>query len=166
MGRRKEEVETIDMFATLNADGHEVPDPTPKALPVGFKRPETLAEQVQRLVRTSVSEHAAAHGMETFEEAEDFDTEDEDPFTPYETHFDPILGKDLSPAEFRAAEARYRQRYLDAQREYFARLDRHEVLRRAAPLSSTAASGRGATDAPSPEGSAPAPTAVTTAKSQ
>lgn len=115
----------------LDKNGHEIPDPQPIAIPAGFKRPETLAEQVQRLVRTQVSQLAQARGAETFEESEDFDVDDElDPHTPYETFFDPVLGKDLSPAEFRANEQAIRRKYLDAQREYFNTLDRAETLQR------------------------------------
>lgn len=70
----------------LNERGHEVPDPTPVEWPAGVRRPETLTEQIQRMVRVAVSQQAAAAGMETFEEADDFDIEDEDgdPTSPYE----------------------------------------------------------------------------------
>lgn len=115
----------------LDDRGREVPDPRPMQIPAGFKRPETLAEQVQRLVRTTISRRAQEEGFETFEESEDFDVDDDvDPSTPYETFFDPVLGQEITPAEFREHEAIYRKRYLEAQREYFASLDRQEVLTR------------------------------------
>lgn len=99
---------------TLNQAGEEVLDPRPVAIPAGFKRPETLQEQVARLVRTSVSEWANRQGMETFEESEDFEVDDEfDPQSRFETFFDPILGRDLSAEEFRRNEAAYRQQFLD-----------------------------------------------------
>lgn len=108
----------------LDKNGHEILDQTPLSLPVGFKRPETLAEQVQRLVRTSVSREAAAAGAETFEEAEDFDVDDEvDPTSPYEEHFDPTLGKSISAQEFKDNEQIYRARYLKAQQDYHEHLD-------------------------------------------
>jgi len=62
-----------------------------KAIPVGFKRPETLAEQVARLVRNSEFARVVHNaGLETFDEADDFDIEDEIPLpgTPYEGNFD------------------------------------------------------------------------------
>jgi len=95
------------------APGRERPDPKPLEIPSGMKRPETLAEQVQRLVRTQISEEAAAQGFETFEESEDFDVDDDisDPSTPYEVVFDPVLGQEISPAEFRANQVIYRKRY-------------------------------------------------------
>lgn len=103
----------------LDGFGREVPDPTPLELPLGFKRPETLAEQVQRLVRHSVSEYAALHGEETFEEADDLEIDDEfDPGTPYELEFDPILGREITAADFQDAQRRERLRdeYLRAER--------------------------------------------------
>lgn len=115
----------------LDENGHEVPDPRPVAIPAGFKRPETLAEQVRRLVRTSLSQQAHNEGMETFEEAEDFDVGDDiDPRTPYETFFDPELGMELTPQEFKQHEQIYRERYLKAQADYFKTMDRHEVMSR------------------------------------
>lgn len=60
-----------------NEKGEEILDPTPVAMPVGFHRPPSLAEQVRRLVRTEFSRQAAALGEETFEEADDFDCGDD-----------------------------------------------------------------------------------------
>lgn len=99
--------------------GREIPDPNPVEVPLGMKRPETLAEQVQRLVRTSISAHAEMHGAESFEEADDFDIEEDfDPTTPYETQFDPVIGKDITPADFHDPEKRayLREQYLLAER--------------------------------------------------
>lgn len=80
-------------------NGHEIPDPRPLAMPSGFRRPETLAEQVQRLVRRQLSGAAEEAGYETFEEANDFDLADDpvDPSTPFEPFFDPVLGVELTP---------------------------------------------------------------------
>lgn len=53
-------------------------DPTPVAIPVGFHRPPTLAEQVARLVKSERWNYEMARqGHETFEEANDFDIDDE-----------------------------------------------------------------------------------------
>lgn len=104
----------------LTSQGHENLSSEPIQVPLGMKRPETLAEQVQRLVRTSVSEHARMNGMETFEESEDFEIEDDLDFsTPYETHFDPVLGRDLSADEFRRNSDRYYKQYLDDQKSEY-----------------------------------------------
>jgi len=74
------------MGSVYNAEGLEVPDSVPCAVPIGARRPESLSEQIKRMVRQEVSEHARSHGRETFEEACDFgEEEDTDDFlTPYE----------------------------------------------------------------------------------
>ncbi|AZL82911.1 hypothetical protein [Apis mellifera associated microvirus 39] len=118
------------VYPRLDEHGHEVPDPRPMAIPAGFRRPETLAEQVQRLVRTHISMQAQNEGFESFEEAEDFDIEDDhgEPTTPYETEFDPVLGREITPAEFSLHQERYRREMLDRQARHFARRDlEHEV---------------------------------------
>lgn len=115
----------------LDANGHEIPDPTPIALPTGFRKPETLAETVARLVRHQVSEHAELHGMETFEEADDFDIPDDpsDPSTPFETIFDPILGQEITPADFKAREGHYRELYLKRTKAENAQLELEDHIR-------------------------------------
>lgn len=66
-------------FRRLNAKGHEVPDPVPMAPPVGFTRSPSIAEQIRNMVRSErLRQEAEAAGMETFEEANDFEV-DEDP---------------------------------------------------------------------------------------
>lgn len=115
----------------LDGEGREIPDPNPMEIPAGMKRPETLAEQVQRLVRTSISNHAAMNGMESFEEAEDFDIEEDfDPSTPYEVEFDPVLGRDLTPADFMDPNKRERLRedYLAAMRNQIRAEERQAVI--------------------------------------
>lgn len=65
---------------------YEYPDPTPLEVPVGFKRPPTIQEMIAKMVRVSLEAREA--GMETFEEAEDFDVDDDfDPSSPWEEHF-------------------------------------------------------------------------------
>lgn len=101
-------------YALLDDDGREVPDPTPLSLPAGFKRPETLAEQVQRLVRGALSRQAAEQGFETWEESEDFDVgDDDDPHTPYEQEFDPVLGREVSPDQIRRDPERFRREFME-----------------------------------------------------
>lgn len=64
----------------------EVLDGTPMALPVGFRRPPSLIEQMRLMIRNEMSQAAAQKGRETFEEANDFDVADDpdDPTTPWE----------------------------------------------------------------------------------
>lgn len=116
----------------LDKYGREIPDPKPVAIPTGFKRPETLAEQVQRLVRRYSAEKAEAEGFETLEDAEDFDVGDDlDPRTPFEVYFDPVLGKELTLQEFKDREELLRKRFLQEQKREFEALDRVEVQKRA-----------------------------------
>lgn len=65
--------------------GHEIVDSTPLAIPIHWQRPLTIQDMVRRFVQTEVSRVAEAEGHETFEEADDFDTgEDEDIRSPYQ----------------------------------------------------------------------------------
>lgn len=91
--------ETLSRFARrLNERGQEIPDPTPIAPPVGFVKTKSLAEQIREMVRSErLRAEVEAQGMETFEEADDFDVEEDDPlpFTPYaipEAPYDPQFG--------------------------------------------------------------------------
>lgn len=69
--------------------GREIPDPTPVEMPVGFKRPIPLADEIRAIMRRAVQEDLDSHGMETFDEADDFEVPDEDMTSPYEENFDP-----------------------------------------------------------------------------
>lgn len=67
----------------------EILDDTPVSLPIGFRRPPTLQETIRALVRTEVSKRAANEGLETFEEADDFNVGDDyDPTSPWELDYD------------------------------------------------------------------------------
>lgn len=84
---------------TLDENGHEVLDNTPVEIPVQFRRPETLAEQVARLVKAN---QVNTPGVEEFDDFEDFDDFGEDPAdfaTPWETVFDERTGKEVYKAE-------------------------------------------------------------------
>lgn len=77
----------------LTNDGREIVDGTPIAPPLGFIKQPSLHE----LMRAMVIEHAAARArgqeVETFEDADDFDMDDDDEpsrHSPYEANFDPI----------------------------------------------------------------------------
>jgi hypothetical protein len=65
--------------------GRELPDPTPVSVPAGFARPIALHEQIKRFIRTEMSRQAVTEEKESFEEADDFDVDEEgDPLSPYE----------------------------------------------------------------------------------
>jgi len=63
----------------------EHPDPTPRTLTVKFQRPLTLEQTVRALLRGEVSRAAANNGVETFQQANDFDVDDDpDMISPHE----------------------------------------------------------------------------------
>jgi len=69
----------------LDEKGWEVPDPTPLARAVRFQRPPTLQEQIRAMIRTHLSSQAQSQGLETWEEANDFEVGDDyDPSSPWE----------------------------------------------------------------------------------
>lgn len=122
------------------AGRYENPDPTPMEIPAGFKKPESLQEMVQRLVRRQVSEAADAAGFETFEESEDFEIDDMfDPSSPYEEVFDPVLQRGITLDEFRRNEAVYRQRYEDAHAKAYRELELSDALRARRPAEQSGA---------------------------
>jgi len=97
-----------------DADGREIPDPQPTFLNTGLTAPESTSAMIQRLVRTELSTAAANAGFESFEEADDFDVEDEfdDPTTPFEMFFDPQIGREISADMFERSRDFYRDQLL------------------------------------------------------
>lgn len=68
--------------------GREIPDKTPLEMPLGLKKPESMEDMIRRYVRVEASKVARHEGMETFEEADDFDMEDEDDLEdPYSVYY-------------------------------------------------------------------------------
>lgn len=63
-------------MAKYNEKHEEIGDPTPVAVPIGYRVPETLEAKIARMVRV-MSERASQIGVETFEESDDFDVEDD-----------------------------------------------------------------------------------------
>lgn len=65
--------------------GRELPDPTPIDVPLNWKRPPSMQDLIKQHIRVEMSRQAADTGMETFEEADDFEVdEDPDPLSQYE----------------------------------------------------------------------------------
>lgn len=72
-------------FKRHTKDGLEIPDPTPIEITVS-ERPLTLAEQIARFCADpQLMKAAVNHGVDTFDEAEDFDVKDDgdDFISPY-----------------------------------------------------------------------------------
>lgn len=70
---------------------HEVTDPNPMTLPVKFKKPPTLAEQIARYM----GDHERFNEGDGSDE-DDFEVaEDESPESPHELVYDPLLNREL-----------------------------------------------------------------------
>ena len=77
---------------THRGSHYEDPDPIPFAPTAGIRPKETLEERMRRMIRDEMSYAAEQQGMETFEEADDFDVDDEgDPESMYEIPFEPAF---------------------------------------------------------------------------
>lgn len=72
-------------MAEYDEMGREIPDTRPVAVPHNWDRPLSLHEEIKRFVRIELSRTAEMQGQESFEEADDFDVDEEpDPLSPYE----------------------------------------------------------------------------------
>lgn len=93
---RPEDKHRLKRNLRQTADGREIPNSTPMEPPIGYKKQPSIFDQVRALVRSDqLKKEAMDAGMETFEEADDFDLdEDEDPHSKYENDFDPIPEND------------------------------------------------------------------------
>lgn len=138
----------LEAAALLDKNGHEIPQGGPLSIPSGFKRPPTLAEQVQRLVRGSLSRQAEDEGFESFDDADDFDIPDDplDPSSPYEEYYDPVLGRGITVMEFNANHEEYKRRFLEAETRAYRELELSAALRRPARRAQEGVQG----DSPAP----------------
>lgn len=85
-------------------DNVQIVDPVPMSPPVGYKKQPSMVDIVREQVRQHhLQMELAAKGVETFEEADDFDVGDPDelPRTIYEMeeNFDPPLRKPRIPTD-------------------------------------------------------------------
>lgn len=71
------------MDAIYNEKGQEIPDNTPVALPLGARNPESLQQMITRLVRVH-SEIAVKEQLESLDEADDFETGEEEPVSQFQ----------------------------------------------------------------------------------
>lgn len=62
----------------------EIPDRTPMEVPLRFRRPLTLQEEIKRYVREEASQAAERAGLESWEESQDFEVDEDEPLTPHE----------------------------------------------------------------------------------
>ena len=89
-------------MAKLNEKGQEVLDPTPVVLDVG-PRPLPLVDRIKRAVKHELSEMAQNTGYESFEEANDFDIEDQFSETDHISGYEVVEMQEEEPDEARLA---------------------------------------------------------------
>ena len=91
MARKKQKpVNDRQQISALNSSGHEIPDSVPLAGSLGQRRARSIRDNVVEILRSEKWREAMEeNGEETFEEADDFDVDDDfDPSTPYEEFFE------------------------------------------------------------------------------
>lgn len=76
-------------------DGYEYPDPTPVEMPTRLRLPQRQVDRVREIVRREMSRAAEAEGFESFEDADDFEIEGEEPVSPYEEVFEPEAAREF-----------------------------------------------------------------------
>lgn len=84
MSKKLLDEETVPL-CRLDADGKEVLDNSPVAIPVRFQKVANINEQVRKLVEIELSRLASSQEYDSFDDADDFDVGDDfDPRSPYE----------------------------------------------------------------------------------
>lgn len=109
--------------------GMEIADTVPMAIPAGMRTPPSLQEQMQELFRVGRLREEA-NREETVDEANDFDIDDYfaagDNLTPWQVEYDPLLDREVSPAEFHE---KYKSgELLEELKARYAKLDREEEV--------------------------------------
>lgn len=71
----------------MNTNDYEPVDNTPVGIPTRLRLPQSRTDQIRSFIRQELSNQALEQGHETFEEADDFEIDEEDsPLSPYELH--------------------------------------------------------------------------------
>lgn len=92
-------------MAKYNEKHEEIPDNTPVELPIGYTEPESLEQVIARMIQANDFRKAQeAAGLETFEEADDFDVMDEGDIAS-EHEMDPMQEEYVIPKEERVPRA-------------------------------------------------------------
>lgn len=86
-------------FGALNGKGAEVLNSTPMQPPIGYNPQPSMFDVMRKMIHDHQAELAQA-GLETPEEADDFDVDDDfDPTSPYEHNFDPPASSSEVPPQ-------------------------------------------------------------------
>lgn len=88
----REEYERRRELRGYTAQGQEM-DPVPIAPPIGYKKQPSMVDHIRELIRSErLREEAMREDLETFDEADDFGSDDDEDYVPlsgYESEFDP-----------------------------------------------------------------------------
>lgn len=127
-----------EMVPIHDSDGRELPDPVPLAPPVGWHAQPSMFEHMREMIRgEALRAYAEAQGDESFEDAQDFDVDDDDfPQSPHEGDFDPL--EDLQARR----QDNFRRRFIEEEENASYREWREKTLaeRPGSPLHRTSAS--------------------------
>lgn len=118
-----------------NDKGEELMDPTPVALPMTFRRPESIGDMMKRLIKNHLSRAAEAESKESFDEADDFDIEGEekDPITPYEDDLEGLNAPAINEPKERHEAFKKKLKQIDeGQKKYIEALENREAEKQAA----------------------------------
>lgn len=95
MKNKEPEVKLV-IARRLDKNGKELPDSKPMVVPIDLRKPETIQQQVARLVTLKMIQTQSNVGKESFDDANDFNIDDDpvEPNTPWED-----MGSEKSIAE-------------------------------------------------------------------
>jgi len=92
----------VQVSSAIGKDGKEYPDPVPLEPPIGYNAPPDLMTMIRTMIRQEkFNQTLADHDYETFDEADDFDIDDDplDALTPYEKVFEPPRAASVAPQD-------------------------------------------------------------------
>lgn len=75
----KEVADKFRRLVSFNKAGKELPDPRPMEVPAHMRLPEDIHTRMRRMIREDMSAYAESQGAESFDDANDFEVEDEEP---------------------------------------------------------------------------------------
>lgn len=82
---------------------YEYPDPTPAFVNLSATAPPTLQQQVKAMIQMELSDQMAAEGFETWDEADDFDVDDDEDREEYISRY--VVDDEAMPLDEFASEA-------------------------------------------------------------
>lgn len=92
----------------LDNYNREIPDPVPMEPPIGYVPTPPLVDMIRSMIQSEkLKAEALAAGYESFDEADDFDVDDDEPSSPYEDQGNPRVP--MSDEEVEVARTKLRE---------------------------------------------------------